>query len=397
MNIAGIICEYNPFHLGHQWQINQTKAAGATHIVAVMSGCFVQRGEPALWDKWTRTRTALANGADLVIELPVPYATATAQKFATGAVNILNSLGCVNTLSFGSELGEIQPLLTAVTALENPAVQWEIKKQLSTGITYAAARQKAIEVIYGNDISQLLTHPNNILGVEYLLALSSINSPITPITIKRKGATHDSQNLGEFASASALRNLLINNKENEILPYIPENSHQLLLSAYKQGSCPNPDLYNRSLLTILRRTTPEQLANLPDISEGLENRLYKSIQQSNSIDQLLNNLKTKRYSHARLRRILLSAWLGIDKTLASSPPPYIRILGTRSKGKEILTTARKTATIPLSHSFATLQQIDHLLPYIQLERTADDMYGTITNNVQPCGKDYGKFIVHNQT
>ncbi|MEG1778339.1 MAG: nucleotidyltransferase family protein, partial [Angelakisella sp.] len=171
MKIAGIVAEYNPFHSGHEWHIAETGKMGATHIVAVMSGCYLQRGEPALWDKWTRTRGALLGGADLIIELPLPYACATAQCFARGAVSILDALGVVDMLSFGSECGEIEQLRTVAAAIADKQVKAKTSELLAEGITYAAARQRAVAALCGSAAAELLAQPNNILAIEYMAEL----------------------------------------------------------------------------------------------------------------------------------------------------------------------------------------------------------------------------------
>ncbi len=392
MKIAAIICEYNPFHNGHKLQIEQTRAQGATHIVAVMSGNYVQRGEPAMWDKWTRTTAALQNGVDLVIELPLPYAVATAQKFASGAVAIIESLGCVDMLSFGSEQGDISDLKQVVEALRLSGLQPIIKEKLAAGVGYATARQQAVADLHGEQLADMLSQPNNILGIEYMSALALQNSKIMPVTIKRVGAGHDSQQLGEYASASALRGL-IKSDEQACEKYLPATVFNLLIEQTELGNTPNTDLLERLMLSSLRSLTQQQLSCLPDMSEGLHNRLYRGIRQSTTMAELLGEVKTKRYSHARLRRIVLSAFLGIQAGSSAQPPPYIHFLGTNSKGKEILNLAGKTAKLPLSHSFATLQKLPNAKSFVDLECKADDLYGCFTNQIQPCGKSYQKFIV----
>ena len=216
MKICGIVCEYNPFHNGHKYHIEQTKEKyGATHIAAVMSGNFTQRGDVALIDKYKRTETALKNGVDLVIELPVAYALASAEQFAQGAVYLLNSLGCVDMLSFGSESGDIKLLRETAGAVYYAMESEEFNKQLKSGLAYPAALQKAIEKYYTDDVIETLAAPNNTLAIEYLKALDTFASPIEPVTVKRAAAGHDSEidNPSQIVSASQLRKMIAEGKD----------------------------------------------------------------------------------------------------------------------------------------------------------------------------------------
>lgn len=394
MRVAGIIAEYNPFHSGHQWQIAQTRALGATHTVAVISGCYLQRGEPAIWDKWTRTRAALLGGVDLVIELPLPYACATAQRFATGGVAILEALGAVDFLSFGSECGDVSQLTAAAAAILDSTVEEKARELLSGGITYAAARQQAVTAIYGEGLAELLARPNNILGIEYIAALKRMGSGITPVTVPRVGAAHDSNETGEHASASAIRGLVAEGKLDRAMEYIPTSCRDSFTRGWQSGECYSPALLERPMLAALRRMTVQEIAQLPDIAEGLENRIYTALRTASSIEELLERIKTKRYSHARLRRILLCGWLGVPFHMGKEPPPYLRILGMNHRGQEILARAGQSATLPMSHSLARLAEVgERQEAFARLEAVADDLYGTITKTVQPCGRDYTNSII----
>lgn len=394
MKIAGIVAEYNPMHTGHLWQIEETRRLGATHLVAVMSGCFTQRGEPALWDKWTRAEAALAGGADLVIELPLPWAAATAQRFAMGAVSLLAGLGVVDMLSFGSECGEIELLRRAVTALSDPEALGLVPRLMTGGVTYAAARQQAVEALHGTEAARLLTSPNNILGIEYMLWLDRLGSKITPVTVRRKGAGHDSNGLGEYASASALRQLLHRGETRRAAAYLPEAARELFIAGWERGECYSPAMAERPMLAKLRTLSREDIARLPDISEGLENRIYDAVRSFGSVGRILEAAKTKRYSHARLRRILLSGWLGVEGDLCREMPPYIRLLAMNSRGREVLAAAGEKATLPISQSAARIQKMgEREQRLIKLEAAADDLYATVTAKVQPCGRDYTKSII----
>lgn len=388
IKIAGIVAEYNPFHSGHQWQIAETRRQGATHVVAVMSGCFTQRGEPALWDKWTRTRGALLGGADLVLELPLPYAMATAERFAFGAVSILDSLGVCDLLSFGCECGDAAQLDAAVAALTDLRVAAKIGENMTTGITYAVARQQAVAAGYGDVVAGLLGEPNNILAIEYLLWLKKLGSKMRPMALLRQGAAHDSPKVGQYASASAIRELFAEG-DVQAENWLTEPVYRLYHDAWAGGECFDRGSFDRPVLAALRRLSPQQIKSLPDVAEGLENRIYQAIRTAESLEGLLGDIKTKRYSHARLRRILLAGWLGVPGTLVKEPPPYVRVLGMNGHGKEILGAVGNGGTLPISHSLVRLAKLgERERDYTLLEAGADDLYATVTKKIQPCGKDY---------
>ncbi len=394
MKIAGIIAEYNPFHSGHALQICETRKAGATHIVAVMSGCYVQRGEPAMVDKWVRAKAAINGGVDLVIELPVPYSVSTAQKFAMGAVQTLEGLGCVDMLSFGSEIGKIEPIKELAEFLQTSTLQNYIYAGMLSGNNYPTARQKAVAHIFGDDMADFLAAPNNILGLEYMRALYAINSKIEPITIKRCGAAHDSEHHAEHASASFLRKLLQQGEVKSVMGYMPEKVHKIFAQSKIDGRALNREVLERAMLAKVRGLSKEQIAQLPDVTEGLENRIFTSIHETNSIADAIAMVKTKRYSHARLRRIMLCAWLGIDANLCDYTPPYIHILGMNDKGREILSVAKKTATLPMGHSRARFIGLGgNARAFAETEVKVDNMYAAVTDIIQPCGRSYDGIII----
>ena len=312
--VAAVICEYNPFHAGHAYHLAKTRSLGATHIVAIMSGSFVQRGEPAMFSKWSRAKCALDGGADLVLELPLPWCMSSAESFARGGVALAHGLGCVDLLSFGSELGEISPLLQAAEAAISPLIQEKIRLLLSEGFSYPSAREKAIEDQFGSDVSRLFQEPNNILAIEYCKALTLLSSPIQPITISRAGASHDaaepSRGSGGFASASYLRARLLRKDYDGVKSFIPESVLTILLEEIQTGRAPcSLTALERPILAALRNLSPEELAKLPDVSEGLEYRIASAVRKTTSLYQLFAEIKTKRYTHARIRRIIVSAFL----------------------------------------------------------------------------------------
>lgn len=389
MRVAGIVAEYNPFHNGHRHQIEVTRRADATHIVAVMSGNFVQRGEPALFDKFTRAAAALSCGVDLVLELPLPFAAAGAQRFARGALTLLDALSCVDALSFGSECGALSPLLHARLALEDKRVRARLRALLKEGRPFAAARQQAVDEFFGEETGALLRQPNNILALEYLGALGSLGSKIEPFTIPRKGPWHDSTALsGTFASASALRALAAEQGIQALAPYVPKEA----LARYHGAPICTPEALEQPLLSRLRALAPGELQDLPELSEGLEHRLYKAARQARDLGELYALAKSKRYSHARVRRLALAAFLGVRDEDSALPPPYIRVLGYTPAGKELLTAS--SAALPIGASLRRLWELGGRAQRLAgLEAAAGDQYALLCTPRGECGLDYAHALI----
>ena len=391
LKITGIIAEYNPFHKGHQLHIQTARQQGATHIAVVMSGNFVQRGAPALLSKHLRARAALESGADLVMELPLPYACATAQRFAYGGVATLQGLGCVDELFFGSESGNLEGLEKASQAIDDPRLGEALEPLLAQGMTFAEARQKAVSQLYGESVGALLGDPNDILGIEYLRQLRLQQSAIRPALMERVGPGHDSAAASGFiTSASQLRNLLAQGAIGVASNYMPKPSAEICRLSLASHVAP-ASFYpaERAILARLRTMSVEDLARLPDISEGLENRLYDAIRSATTLEELLTACKTKRYTLSRLRRILLSAFLGLEARHSQLPPPYIHVLGFTPAGKEILTAAKDTCTLPLSHSLAQLRDLGgDAETFARLEASSTDLYCLMLPHAAPCGLDY---------
>ena len=395
LKISGIISEFNPYHLGHQSLIVQTRQSGATHIVAIMSGNFVQRGEPACFDKWVRAKTALNAGVDLVIELPLPWAVSGAETFAAGGVSIANALGCVNQLSFGSECGDITALSAIADILRTEQFSQALQTQLQKGVSFASARQEAMRTLTNNETASLLEHPNNILAIAYCNALKDTNSDIEPFTVKRIGASHHDTELPpkKIASASQIRRMI--EQEQEYAAYIPKETYPYLEHAIQNNTAPaSIHRLERAILAKLRTMTLQEFANLPDVSEGLEHRLYKAAKTAVSLTEFYAYVKTKRYTHARIRRITLCAFLNIQSAYTQTLPPYLHVLGFNQKGKELLSIMKQTASLPIITQY---NQLRDLSPYakilFELETTATDLYGLSTPQVQPCGKEFTQGIV----
>ena len=391
MKISGIICEYNPFHNGHLYHIRETRRNGATHIVAVMSGSFVQRGDVAVMDKLERARLAVRSGADLVIELPVQYCLSSAEFFASGAVYLLDSLGAVNELSFGSECGSTDVLSRALEAVEKTSSERadDIRSIMEKGYTYPRA---LASVINGCDpgIGAVISEPNNLLAIEYMKALKKYSSKMQPFTIKRVNASHDSgEPDGVFASASYIREKLVDGSGvSAVSRYTAPMWTEAIASAQSRGETASMSRLERVMLYKLRTSSPEEIALLNDVGQGLEHRIY-SARMAGSLEEILFTVKTKRYTMSRIRRIMLSLLIGITKDDMKQLPPYGRILAFNERGREILACAKDKASIPYAASIAKLSQIsDTAERFAELEIRASDVYGLAMDTVSSAQKDY---------
>jgi len=341
MRIAGIIAEYNPFHRGHAWQIARTREAGCDRVIVCMGGHFTQRGEAAILSKWDRARMALACGADAVFELPALFAVRTADAFARGGVGILAGLG-VDVLSFGSEITDM-PLLRALASLrdrEPEAVSAAIFQKLDAGMAHARAWGEAVGAYLGV-APELLNRPNAVLAAEYIRALERLAPAVTPLAIPRQGDYHDAA-MGAFASATAIRAAFARGDVSQALEAIPEPARPW---ASPEALHPMDDM----LLYRLRQMTPEALAALPDVGEGLEHRLYRLCRSASGREALLDGLKCKRYTRARLSRILTYALLGLDRAaLEAAPQPgYARLIGLRRGSEGLLGALKVRAGLPI--------------------------------------------------
>lgn len=399
MKIAAIIAEYNPFHNGHAYQIQEVRhQLGVDGVVAILSPDYVQRGEPALMEKRIRTRAALENGVDLVVELPLPYATASAERFAYGGVKTAQAMGCVDYLCFGSECGSLSLLQTAANSVDNPSLKPILQDFLGEGYPFPKARQMAVEKLSGWDVASVLAEPNNILAIEYLRHLRE--TQIQPYTIQRQAVGHNStQSVGQFASATYLRKQALHGEIQALQGFVPTTAYSLYEKAETEGFCPvSLARGERAILCQLRKLLPQLEAgtlSLPDLSEGIENRLAHAIQQATSLEELYFAIKTKRYPLSRVRRLVLSAFLGIPESLSFQPPPYLRILGMNPAGTIILKQIKDRCQIPYSTSLASLRDTSPLAKqFAQLEASATDTYSIFAPTILPCGRDYTEKAVH---
>lgn len=331
MSVVGVVCEFNPFHKGHQYLLDTLRQKGADTVVCAMSGNFVQRGDVAIADKATRAEMAVRCGADLVLELPTPWAMSTAETFARGGVELLAAAHC-DTIAFGSECGDIDALQAVTDVLCEDNIMSTIKHHLGSGVTYARARQLAAAERLG-DTAKLLEQPNNTLAVEYLKAIRKLQVDIKCITVPRIGAGHDGEAVGDIASATYLRELIKQGKTVE--NYLPSAAAEVLQKAAEQQNYPvDITLCERAILAKLRTMSEDDFAAYDPGGEGLYHRLYDAVRQATTLDELLRLAKTKRYPMARLRRMVLAAWLGLDGV--PEKVPYLRVLAANEQGRRHL-------------------------------------------------------------
>lgn len=377
---AGIIAEYNPFHKGHKYHIEKTIEHTKKDIVAIISGNFVQRGEPAMLDKYTRTKMALLNGVSVVLELPVQYATGSADIFAKGAVTILNSSGIIDALSFGSESGSADMFNDIAEVLNNEPPEFRnlLKNYLNTGLSYPSARNKTLEDFLNKPL-EFLNKPNNILALEYVRQLKLLNSSIKPITVKRLTSDYNSTELsGEISSASAIRTALLKN-DMSALSSVPENCIKLMHGK----KIPVLDDYSDILSYLLCTVPPKELALYADITEGLENRILNT--DFKTISELISKTKTKRYTYSKIQKAILHIILSITKEEQQKAPEYIRVLGFRKDKKHLISEMAKKASLPVITNVKGNESL------LQKEILSSDIYNILIDNKK--GTEYTTPIV----
>lgn len=377
MNVLGIIAEYNPFHNGHLYHLREcVRQAEADCTVIVMSGNFTQRGEPAVLDKWTRSRLAIQHGADLVLELPFAYAANSAEYFAKGSVSILERLGCITHLGFGTEQGNADELrqIARFLAKEPEAFRRQTKQFMEKGESYARARSCALSSCLGEEATKLLQTPNNILGVEYLKQLEIQDSSIKSIMVNRKGAGYlDREPTGGFASATAIRHHLSTEQRKRYIP--PGVEAELRNCRVSSG-------YFDLVRGVILRSEPGMLSQIFSVSEGLENRLKRQIRKCSSLEELVETVSSKRYPKTRVRRILCQSAVGLG---SFDDDYYARVLAASEKGTGLLRQIKKTSEIPVITNINKLEKKPSLLKYDIL---ASDLYNLITGGDLYKGCDY---------
>lgn len=386
--IAAVISEFNPFHNGHKYLIEKAREDGAAYIISVMSGNFIQRGAPAAAEKRLRAEMALLGGIDLVIELPTLYAAAPAARFAYGAVHLLKSLGVADCLFFGSESGDLESLVKTARLVDSAEINSGIRKYLAEGFTFARARQLAFCDVHGQ-LGDVLSAPNNNLAVEYIRQADKLCWDVQFKTYLRKNVNHDSHlPMAQYASASLIRDL-ITGKRN-FLEYVPAEIVPVYERALYDGAMPyDYEKYGEAVLSYLRRLKLSDYRSLPDISEGIENRLYSAVRLAVSLDDAVERIKTKRYTRARIRRLLLNAYLGITGDMYVNPPPYARVLSMSRGGAEILGLMKKTASIPFGTSLKKLAKHSAVCrEFAYIEERATDLYTQFLPKPLACGYEY---------
>ena len=397
MQVTAIVSEYNTFHNGHRYHIEETwKKTDNSFIMAIMSGNFVQRGEPAILEKRKRAEIAVKNGVDLVVELPAPWATASAERFARGAVYIAHQAGIVDNLSFGCEDEDISTLEQIARVLCDKVYSGDIKKYYDDNMcSYPEARAAVVSRILGKDCSGIMMKPNNILAIEYIKAIIQLRSDIKPIGIKRSGAGHDSDNSrGNITSAMNIRNLMKTGRD--YTPFIPENSIEVLEKCIEDGTF--PALYSNleaSVIAHLRKMKPSDFIGIPDVSEGIEHRIIEAVRTSVSLSEIFDKVKTKRYTHSRIRRIILSSFLGIKTEDVIAYPPYIRVLALNDNGRMMLKEMKNKYFVPVVMKYGDVKYLDDSAKRIfNLESTVTDLYNLALPSRRVCGTDMTDEIIY---
>lgn len=387
LKVISVISEFNPFHKGHKFLLENIKSQFPnSKTVAIMSGNFVQRGDVAIVDKYTRAKMALDNGFDLVVELPVPYAVSSAEIFANAGAKIAYGLN-TDILAFGAE-NKLEELNKIADLQNSDDFQTVLKSELSLGKSYPSALNNAVNSFAEfSNCENVLNGANNVLAIEYIKAIKQYN--IEPFAVKRMAVSHDSEvtNSG-FASASAIRKMLLEN--NNPSDYLTDKAN---FDDFENiASIKNLET---ALLFQLRNMSKEDFSKLPDVTEGLENRIYEAVRNYNSIEEILTAIKTKRYTMARLRRILIYALLGITKDLQKTPVPYIRVLGFNQNGIDIISNAKKSGKMPIiTKVSAGINQLDDVSKAVlEKEIYASDIWTLAQNKPTKCGMDFYREIV----
>ena len=399
MKTVGLITEYNPFHNGHLYHLEKSKSlTNSEYSIAVMSGNFVQRGEPAIVDKWTRAKMAVDSGVDLVIELPVIYACQSAELFAYGAVKLLDNLGIVNSLCFGSEADNIGILDLIATILVDEPEPYKkyLKESINKGNSFPNAREYAlishmINIGFNNwqELKNTISSPNNILGIEYLKALHKINSSIVPYTISRKDANYHNTSLtGSISSATAIRKEIFKRASIEsIKNTVPLSTYHHLQYFFDNNKKYNSiDNFSQIIIFLAREIGPEKLKNIMDIENGLEKRIINCANNNTTINDMLNCISTKRYALTRLKRILLHLLISLDgptfKLLHSHGPQYARILASNKKGLQLLKTIKENSNIQIITKFADYKKINDSIIHrmVEFDKRATDIFFLGLNN-----------------
>lgn len=371
MKAVGVIVEYNPFHNGHAYHLQAAKETAQADIaIAVMSGNFLQRGEPALVSKWYRTKMALLNGVDIVLELPYHFATQKAETFANGAVSILDAIGC-QSLCFGSESGDITNFLQTIDYLESNKERFDenIKMNIKTGVSFPKALSLSFQSLSSSENLLRLEKPNNILGFHYVKAIKQQKSLMVPFTVKRKNADYHDEHFATetIASATSIRKALFasNESNHSIEQYVPEATSKLLIEYLNEyGNLHSWENYWSYLRYRLLQSSPEELREIYEVEEGIENRFIASALESSNFTEFMQRVKTKRYTWTRLQRICVHILTNTKKSEMNSTlekAAYLRLLGMTTYGKEYLNKYKTQFSLPLISKLSAYKEKDILL------------------------------------
>lgn len=403
MKIAGIIAEYNPLHNGHAYHIRHVRQeSGADYVVAVMSGSFVQRGEPAIADKWARAAWALEAGVDAVLELPTVFALSCAELFARGGVEILSRLGMLSHICFGSEVADIDILMRAAELLDDPPEEFTVslKNHLALGMSYPRAQYAALgQLSLPEAMLTALSSPNGMLGIEYIRAIRKTGKPIRPVAIPRIGAGYgDAAFSGEFSSAQAIRETMRARGMKPILNAVPSYVFIGMNARVDGGMAPIwPENFSELVLYALRRLGPDNIADLPDVEEGLENIIYKASRAASSAEELFTLAKSKRYTMARLKRICMCALCGITKEDvddALDGALYGRVLGFRKHAQPLIRAFKRYGTLPLVTRKADMDELDEKTRRIlEIDINASDIHALGMPRIRLSGRDYTEKLI----
>lgn len=418
MNTVGIVAEYNPFHNGHLYQLEQAKKmTNSQYTVIIMSGNFVQRGEPSIVNKWTRTRMALLNGADLVIELPVHFSTSSAEFFSFASVKLLNDLGIIDNLCFGSELGNTYELEEIASILCNEPEYFKEKLSiyLKEGFSFATARSHALTDyltdhhildLPKDELTQIIKSPNNILGIEYMKSLLKLNSKIKPYAVKRVGASYHGDNISDnLSSASAIRKILKKSPDdlNTLAKYMPSSAYNLLETSIQSGEGPIFFDDCSSLINYkLKVSTKDQMENCIDVSEGIQNRFKKAVINYSTISDIIGYTRTRRYPISRIQRTLLHILLSLHKEdfwnfVENGFAQYVKILGFRKDSSDLLKSLKTNCNLPIISNVKDSINVlnDTGLKMLKDEIKCSDIYNIIIGDKYgtPCKNDYSHPII----
>lgn len=405
--VLGIVAEYNPFHNGHLYHLEQSKKmTSSNYTVAVISGNFTQRGSTALIDKWSRAEAALKCGVDLVIELPVLYATSSAENFADGAIKLLDSLKVVDYVSFGTETSDIDSLSKIADVLVEEPREYKalLSAELNKGLSFPKARENAL-MLYLKDVKKyanILSGPNNTLGIEYIKALKKHKSIIQPISIARfEAGYNDKFYSGNIASATAIRNIVRNGGFNALGRLLPESSYRILINNIKLGyMVPDLSIFEKQIIYNLRKMSVNEIAELPDVNEGLEFAIKNAVNSCNKLPELMKHIKSKRYTATRIQRILLYSLLGITKkdiAMSKKTNPYMRVLAASNRGKfvisEIARANPKLEIVTSVKRFTENCRNKNLLKMLEKDIWATNVYSLGFENDAANNLDFSKKII----